>query len=50
MATFAEEFRSLVQQFPLVLICNYFQFLIYTQEAFLQDISVWLYESQNRQL
>ena len=33
MATFAEEFRSLVQEFLLVLISNYFQFFIKAQEA-----------------
>ena len=34
MAVFAEEFRSLVQEFLLVLLSNYFQFFIQAQEAF----------------
>ena len=38
MVTFTDELRSLVQEFPLVLISNYFQFFIEAQEEFLQDI------------
>ena len=36
MATFTGEFRSLAQEFLLVVTCNCFQFFVQAQEAFFE--------------